>query len=54
MSTQGNVGNGESATSIFFERKTNDKSILKPAKSQREDLKNQFLVVNTRTSSSLS
>ena len=49
MSTQGNVGNSQSATSIFFEHKTNDKSISKPTKRQKEDPKSQVLVVNTET-----
>ena len=54
MSTQGNVRNSQSATSSFFERKTNDKNISKPTKRQREDPESQVLVVNTGTSSSLS
>ena len=54
MSTQGNVRNSQSATRIFFERKTNDKNISKPMKSQRKDPESQVLVVNTGTSSSLS
>ena len=54
MLTQGNVRNSQSTTSIFFERKTNDKNILKPTKRQREDPESQVLVVTTKTSSSLS
>ena len=54
MSTQGKVRNSKSATSIFFERKTNNKNISKPTKRQREDPKSQVLVANTGTSSSLS
>ena len=44
MSTQGNVRNSQSATATFFERKTNDKNISKPTKSQREDPESQVLV----------
>ena len=54
MSTQENVRNSQSATSVFFERKKNDKNIAKPTKRQREDPESQVLVVNTRTSLSLS
>ena len=54
MSAQGNVRNSQSATSIFFERKANDKNLTKPIKRQREEPENQVLVVNAGTSSSLS
>ena len=54
MSTQENVRNSQSATSILFERKANDSSISKPTKRQRKDPKNQVLVGNTETSSSFS
>ena len=45
MSTKENVRNSQSAKSIFIERKSNDKNISKPTKRQREDPKNQVLVV---------
>ena len=51
MSTQVNVGNSQSATSIFFKQKTNKKSI---SKHQREDPEGEALVINTGTLSSLS
>ena len=52
MWTQGNR-NSQSATSIFFDCKTNDKNISKP-EGKREDPDGQVLVVNTGTLSSLS
>ena len=42
------------STSIFFESKANDKSILKPTKRQREDPNSQVSVVNYGTFSSSS
>ena len=40
------------STFILFKRKTNDKSISKPNKRQREDPNSQALVVNNGTLSS--
>ena len=54
MSTQWNVRNSQSATSVFLERITNDKNISKPTKRQRENPESHVLVANTGTSSSLS
>ena len=54
MSTQWNVRNSQSATSVFLERITIDKNISKPTKRQRENPESHVLVANTGTSSSLS
>ena len=54
MTLHGNVKNSQSVTSIFFECKRNDKSILKPTKWEREELSNQDLGVSSRTLPSLS